>query len=64
LAPPGEGGLRLAFADESGVSTADPAAVARVAISVTARGRVRYPWRGVRTVFKDSVTTVVWVRGY
>jgi hypothetical protein len=64
LAPPGDGGLRLTFADESGVSTADPAAVARVAISVTARGRVRYPWRGVRTVFKDSVTTVVWVRGY
>lgn len=64
LAPPGEGGLRLAFADAFGAPTADPAAVSRVAISVTARGRVRYPWRGLRTVFTDSVTTMVWVRGY
>lgn len=64
LAPPGEGGLRLAFADAFGAPTADPAAVARVSITVTAHGRVRYPWRGLRTVFTDSLTTVAWVRGY
>lgn len=64
LMPPGGGGLRLAFAAEDGAPTADPAAVSRVAISVTARGRVRYPWRGLKAVFTDSVTTSVWVRGY
>lgn len=64
LAAPAEGGLRLAFLDATGAATSDPASVARVVISIVARGRVRYPWRGVRTVFTDSVTTTVWVRGF
>jgi prepilin-type N-terminal cleavage/methylation domain-containing protein len=64
MAPPGESGLRLRFLDPTGAPTDDPARVARVGISIIAEGRVRYPWRGMRAVFKDSLAVAAWVRRY
>ncbi len=64
FAPPAQNGLRLEYATRLGSTALDPAAVALVTISVRAQGRLRYPWRGLKSVFADTLTTAVWLRGF
>jgi hypothetical protein len=64
FAPPAQHGLRIEYTTRSGADALDPAEVALVRISVKAQGRLRYPWRGTNSVFTDTVTTAVWLRGF
>ncbi len=63
FAPPAQNGLRFEYATRSGAAAVDPTGVALIRILITAQGRLRYPWRGLKSVFTDTVTTAVWLRG-
>jgi len=64
FAPPTQDGLRMEYVTRLGTAAVDPAAVAVVRLSVKAQGRLRYPWRGHKSLFTDSLTTAVWLRGF
>jgi hypothetical protein len=64
FAPPAQYGLRMEYITRLGAAALDPTAVALVRLSMKAQGRLRYPWRGQRSLYTDSVTTAVWLRGY
>lgn len=63
FAPPSKGGLRLEYQSQAGVPTDDPLQVAHVNIAMLAQGRLRYPWRGLKDAYSDSVSTAVTPRG-
>jgi hypothetical protein len=63
FAPPSEGGLRLEYRSPAGVPTDEPLQVAHVDMAMLALGRLRYPWRGLKEAYSDSVSTAVTPRG-
>ncbi len=64
FAPTSRGGLRLEYLARGSAPTDDPLQVAHVNIAMRAEGRLRYPWRGLKDVYSDSVSTAVTLRGW